>query len=133
LRALSSFILLPQRAGGNQLTAAEIANGPFLNNADLVVLSACETGLGEVTRTEGVLGMPDAFLSHGAAAVVYSLWAIDDSASAALIEKFYVNLLSGEAKAKALQNAQQAIRTNRTYLQYSKPYYWAAFSLMDGG
>ena len=134
LEALSSFILLPQEADGNRiLTANDVANGPFLNNADLVVLSACQTGLGEVTRTEGVLGMPVAFLSHGAAAVVYSLWAIDDSSSAALIENFYVNLLSGSSKAQALQSAQQAIRMNRTQHQYSKPYYWAAFSLMDGG
>lgn len=92
--------------------------------ADLVVLSACDTGRGRITG-DGVIGLSRSLLQAGAASVVVSLWAVPDEATAALMEAFYAELQKGEDKAKALKQAMQI--TRETYLE---PENWAAFTLI---
>ncbi|MDB9516305.1 CHAT domain-containing protein [Roseofilum reptotaenium CS-1145] len=92
--------------------------------ADLVVLSACETGLGEIT-TDGVVGIARPFVGAGVPSVVISLWQVPDEATSKLMVDFYKNLQAGENKAQALR---QAMLT--TMEEYSEPGYWAGFFLV---
>jgi CHAT domain-containing protein len=96
--------------------------------ADLVVLSACETGLGVQRGAEGVASLARGFFSAGARKVLSTLWAIDDEASAALMERFYAGLLGSErlSPEAALRAAQRAIRNEA---RWRDPYYWAGFVL----
>jgi CHAT domain-containing protein/tetratricopeptide (TPR) repeat protein len=97
-------------------------------NADLVVLSACQTALGEEIRGEGLVGLTRAFMYAGTPRVVASLWRVPDSATAALMQRFYQALLVDRASpAEALRAAQQAIRAER---RWAAPYYWAGFTLV---
>ena len=94
---------------------------------DLVVLSACRTGLGKDVRGEGLIGLTRGFMYAGAASVVASLWKVDDEATAELMKRFYANMLSeGMTPAAALRAAQNNIRQQP---QWSSPYHWAAFTL----
>lgn len=94
---------------------------------DLVVLSACRTGLGKDVRGEGLIGLTRGFMYAGAASVVASLWKVDDEATAELMKRFYANMLSdGMTPAAALRAAQNSIRQQP---QWSSPYHWAAFTL----
>ena len=93
-----------------------------LLDTELVVLSACETGLGEVKVGEGVFGLRRAFVLAGARTLVMSLWSVPDEATRLLMEDFYRRLLAGEGRAEALRNAQLALRR-----KYPHPYYWGAF------
>jgi len=90
----------------------------------LVVLSACETSLGEKTWSEGPIGIARAFQYSGVPSVVATLWRIDDRSSAILIEAFYELLVSGETVPSALRAAQLSLMRNT---DYRHPYYWAAF------
>ncbi|KXJ04975.1 Tetratricopeptide repeat protein 28 [Exaiptasia diaphana] len=94
--------------------------------AQLVVLSCCHTGKGDI-RSEGVVGMARAFLAAGARAVVASLWAIDDTATKFFMIKFYSNLKNGESASASLQ---QAMKEMREIEGYEEPKYWAAFFLI---
>lgn len=95
--------------------------------ADLVVLSACRTGLGRELRGEGLLGLTQSFFEAGATRVVVSLWDVDDAATATLMGHFYRQLLErGQAPAAALRLAQLAVRNDR---RWAAPYYWAGFEL----
>ncbi|BFM38659.1 CHAT domain-containing tetratricopeptide repeat protein [Synechocystis sp. LKSZ1] len=95
--------------------------------AELVVLSACETGLGQEVRGEGLIGLTRGFMYAGAARVVVSLWSVDDQATALLMTQFYQGLLDQKlSPARALQQAQQALKQNP---QFASPYYWAGFTL----
>jgi CHAT domain-containing protein/tetratricopeptide (TPR) repeat protein len=95
-------------------------------SADLVVLSSCESALGKDLGSEGIIGLPRAFLYAGARSVIASLWKVDDDASVTLMKTFYSRLLRGEGPARALQGAQLEMLKKP---QLSDPYYWAAFVL----
>jgi len=99
-----------------------------LGQADLVVLSACQTQLGELSAGDEVVGLNRAFL-YGAPTVVASLWPVDDEATGALMGQFYTHLLEGMGKAEALQAAQNQVRTDPAHPAWAHPYYWAAFVL----
>ena len=97
--------------------------------ADVVVLSACETGLGREVRGEGMVGLTRAFLYAGAQAVVVSLWKVADPATAELMMRFYRQMKAGVGKAEALRRARlELFREGR----YVHPYYWAPFVLVGG-
>jgi hypothetical protein len=94
---------------------------------DLVVLSACRTGLGKDVRGEGLIGLTRGFMYAGASSVVASLWKVDDEATAELMKQFYINMLQREMPpAAALRAAQNSIRQQP---QWRSPYFWAAFTL----
>jgi CHAT domain-containing protein len=98
-------------------------------NADLVVLSGCETALGRELDGEGPMGLSHAFLRSGARSVVASLWKVPDSSTAALMREFYRQLIVNDRDAAtALQQAQQTIRHQE---KWSDPYYWAGFQLVS--
>jgi CHAT domain-containing protein len=99
-----------------------------LGRADLVVLSACETQMGELSAGDEVVGLTRAFL-YGAPTVVASLWSVDDAATGVLMTRFYEHLLAGKGKAEALQAAQAEVRADPAHPEWAHPYYWAAFVL----
>ncbi|MGH9845294.1 MAG: CHAT domain-containing protein, partial [Blastocatellia bacterium] len=107
------------------LRAHEIYN---LNLAsELVVLSACETGLGKQIKGEGLVSLTRGFMYAGAARVVVSLWNVDDEATAELMAAFYRKVLKeGRSPATALRAAQLAMWSTE---KWRAPYYWAAFTL----
>jgi CHAT domain-containing protein/Tfp pilus assembly protein PilF len=95
--------------------------------ADLVVLSACNTGLGKDVKGEGLVGIVRAFMYAGARRVVASLWKVEDEATAELMKRFYQHMFEGGmAPAAALRAAQTAMRQQK---RWRSPYYWAAFVL----
>jgi CHAT domain-containing protein len=97
-------------------------------SADLVVLSACQTGIGKEVKGEGLVALTRGFMYAGTRRVIASLWKVDDAATAALMQNFYRCLLQeGRSPADALRQAQLKImRQNR---RWNSPYYWAAFIL----
>jgi CHAT domain-containing protein len=101
-------------------------------NADLVTLSACNTGVGKLQGEEGITNLVEAFLVSGAKAVVASLWSADDIYTSALMERFYTHIAEGQDKAAALRHAK--IDLLAKYGRQVPPYYWGAFILVgDGG
>jgi CHAT domain-containing protein len=129
IRGLGSAIALaPSNQDDGLLTAEEIFNfqEKFNQklNADLVVLSACDTGRGRITG-DGVIGLSRSFISAGVPSVIVSLWSVDDGSTAFLMTKFYQNLERNPDKAKALREAML-----ETKKQYSQPLQWAAFTLI---
>jgi CHAT domain-containing protein/uncharacterized protein HemY len=94
---------------------------------NLVVLSACRTGLGKEVRGEGLIGLTRGFMYAGASSVMASLWKVDDKATAELMKRFYTNMLQrGMTPTAALRSAQNSIRQEP---QWRAPYYWAAFTI----
>jgi CHAT domain-containing protein len=96
-----------------------------LRNTKLVVLSACETGLGDIKNGEGIYGLQRAFEAAGVQNILMSLWKVDDEATMLLMKTFYEELLKTNNAGEALRNAQKLLR-----LKYRHPYYWGAFKLM---
>jgi CHAT domain-containing protein len=93
--------------------------------ADLVVLSACSTGLGKDVRGEGLIGLTRGFMYAGASGVIASLWKVDDDATAELMKHFYEALFqNGLPPAAALRDAQLTLSQNK---RWQSPYYWAGF------
>jgi CHAT domain-containing protein len=108
------------------LTAYEISQMD-LSHTELVVLSACETGLGQIEGNEGVYGLQRAFKIAGAKNLVMSLWQVPDYQTQELMSAFYRNLTEGKMAAReALQAAQNEMRQKRY-----EPYYWAGFILVE--
>jgi CHAT domain-containing protein len=103
----------------------------FSLNADLVTLSACDTGVGRIEGEEGVTDLADAFLFAGAKSVVASLWESDDEYTAALMQQFYRHLAQHENKDVALQQAKLDLL--REYGSNTPPFYWAGFILEGEG
>lgn len=119
-----SGIVPPPGVEDGVVTAFEIA-GLDLDGTDLVVLSACETGLGEVHGSEGVFGLPRAFQLAGADAVVMTLWPVPDDETAELMDAFYRNIVEGQTTDDALRNAQ------RSMSMIFPPHAWGAFILVE--
>jgi CHAT domain-containing protein len=101
-------------------------------NADLVTLSACNTGVGKLEGEEGVTNLVEAFLVSGAKSVVASLWSADDTYTLDLMERFYSHIAEGQDKAAALRQAKLDLLAR--FGKQVLPYYWGAFVLVgDGG
>ena len=92
-----------------------------------VVLSACETGLSEVSTGDEMVGLVRAFLVAGAARVVASQWPVDDAVTASFMLQFYEALVRGLSASQALCHAQAVIKRTHPH-----PYFWAAFTLYGG-
>src|SRR5204863_5402611 len=120
---------VPPAAEDGVLTAEDVT-GMDLLDTELVVLSACETGLGQVHVGEGVFGLRRAFAVAGARTLVMSLWKVPDEQTQELMVDFYQRILGigcdRQPCAEALRQAQQALRT-RDGGKYADPYYWGAF------
>ncbi|MDO9006065.1 MAG: CHAT domain-containing protein [Aquabacterium sp.] len=110
-------------AGSGILSAAEVL-GMNLRGTELVVLSACETGLGDLAVVEGVMGLRRAFMLAGAQSVIVSLWAVPDEPTRELMNLFYKYLLRGASRLDALRAARSDLR-----MQWPSPGIWGAFVL----
>jgi CHAT domain-containing protein len=100
-------------------------------NADLVTLSACDTGVGKLEGEEGVTNLAEAFLVSGAKSVVVSLWSADDTYTLELMKRFYTHIAEGEDKAIALRQAKLDLLAK--FGREVPPYYWGAFVLVGEG
>jgi CHAT domain-containing protein len=128
----STLYLTPEGDDDGRLTVREIY-GLDLQQADMVVLSACETQIDDTGIVHGQLsvdsgdelvGLTRAFFYAGTPSVVSTLWRVDDASSALLMERFYTHLHNGIGKAEALRQAQMDVRA-----EYPNPYYWAGYVL----
>lgn len=126
---LSGLVLsLVNDKGESQLGVLRLGDIYKLNlTADLVVLSACRTGLGKEVKGEGVIGLTRGFMHAGVPRVISSLWSVDDAATAELMARMYRELISRkQSPSAALRLAQRSLWQTK---QWRSPYYWAAFTL----
>ena len=125
----STIYLTGDAQNDGRLEVHEVYSLDLTKLTDLVVLSACQTDLGEVggdavSQGDEIVGLNRAFLYAGTPTVITSLWSVEDDATALLMKQFYTHLQAGLSKAEALQRAQRDVRA-----AHSHPYYWAAFVL----
>ncbi len=118
---------IPEGIEDGILTAKEISFMD-LRKTDLVVLSACQTALGEITG-EGVFGLQRGFKKAGARTIIMSLWPVDDNATLLMMTEFYTNITKGMSKREAFLAAQNKVKTTAGF---ENPRYWAAFIMLDG-
>jgi CHAT domain-containing protein/tetratricopeptide (TPR) repeat protein len=126
LRPIRSALILSQGDGTDEdgfLQVRELYN--LRLSANLVILSACQTGKGTLEKGEGLLGLPRIFFHTGAASVISSLWAVNDQSTAFFMKKLYEKLARGYPKAEALTLTKRDMILSR----FGHPYYWAAFVL----
>lgn len=109
------------------LTALEVANLDW-QGTEMVVVSGCESGKGDIQAGEGVYGLKRAIAVAGARSSLLSLWKVDDAATAAFMQSFYQRLKAGEGRADALAATQKEFR-NYKIPGWRHPYVWAAFQL----
>ena len=121
---------IPEGEEDGILTAQEIAMLD-LRGLDLVVLSACQTGLGDVISGEGVFGLQRGFKKAGAKTILMSLDKVDDETTRIFMVEFYRNLMNGKTKHQSLYDAQQYLRKIDNG-KYDDPKYWASFIMLDG-
>ena len=121
----SGLLLVPGGADDGRLEVREIFGLDL--HAQLVVLSACETGLGQLSTGDELIGLQRAFLYAGTPAVVTTLWKVDDRASFVLMREFYDGLAKADT-GRALQAAQRAAMK-----EFPHPFAWAAFGLTGVG
>ncbi len=129
---LSGILLAQDTLGGNDgiLFSGEIYNLEL--NSDLVVLSACETGLGKISKGEGVIGLTRALLYAGTKNIIVSLWQVADKSTSDLMIDFYENLLTNEKNRK---NFTKPFRTSKLDMikkggKFAHPYFWSPFILI---
>ncbi len=112
-----------------------ISNGVFtayeamnlnMTNTEVIVLSACETGLGEIINGEGVYGLSRSLQVAGSKSIIISLWKVDDTATKELMKLFYKNWTGGNDRWQSFRMAQIELRK-----QYAEPYYWGAFMMIN--
>ena len=129
---LNGLSAVPDSIDDGRLTAAEIAQLD-LRGLDMVVLSACQTGLGEITG-DGVFGLQRGFKKAGAQTIVMSLWKVDDKATTEFMTTFFENMKIDRDghplnKHEAFKEAQSKLKQDKD--KYSDPYCWAAFVMLD--
>jgi len=117
----SALLLSPDARSNGMLTVDKLYSMQL--NANLVTLSACETGLSKVANGDELVGLTRGFLYAGASSIVASLWKVDDLATAYLMVRFYRGMQQTD-KLDALRKAQLETRK-----KYPHPYYWSAFQL----
>lgn len=109
----------------SRLYARELYN--LRLNAAMVVLSACETGIGELKKGEGVVSLARAFAYAGAQSVISTLWSVNDASTTAVMENMYKELRAGAGKSEALQRAKISFIESRNDDLAAHPYYWSAY------
>ena len=121
----SALVLSPTKVPNEDgfLQAREVNN--LRTQADLIVLSACQTGKGSLEKGEGLLGLTRVFFYVGAKSVVSALWPINDQSTSVIMQYFYAGLARGLGKSRALREA----KLKMTRSEYAHPFYWAAFIL----
>jgi CHAT domain-containing protein len=117
-----AIALTPSQNDNGLLTAGKILDLKL--NAELVVLSACDTGRGKITG-DGVIGLSRSLISAGSPSVIVSLWAVPDASTSTLMTEFYRNWQQNSDKAQALRNAMLT-----TMKKHPNPKNWAAFTLI---
>ena len=109
------------------LTALEITQLDW-NGTELVVVSGCDSGSGDIKNGEGIYGLKRAISVAGSKSSLLTLWKVDDQATAVFMKSYYEKLVAGEGRAKALINTQREFR-NHNNENFRHPYIWAAFQL----